>query len=133
MASAVTLRCKKVLVNPLLQRKQMVIEILHPGRPNVPKAELREKLGKLFKQNDLKSVFVFGLRTTFGGGKSTGFALVYNNQKAATKYEPAYRLRRNGFDIPQRYETGRKQRKERKNRLKKFFATQTAKRVRNLD
>lgn len=34
---------------------------------------------------------MFGFRTAFGGGKSTGFALVYDN-KEALKFEPRYRL-----------------------------------------
>jgi len=37
-------------------------------------------------------VFVFGFRTAFGGGKSTGFALIYDNLDAAKKFEPKYRL-----------------------------------------
>lgn len=36
-------------------------------------------------------VIVFGFRTQFGGGKSTGFALIYDN-KEALKFEPRYRL-----------------------------------------
>ena len=36
-------------------------------------------------------VIVFGLRTRFGGGKSTGFALIYDS-KDALKFEPTYRL-----------------------------------------
>jgi len=37
-------------------------------------------------------VSVFGLRTQFGGGKTTGFALVYDSPEAMIKYEPKYRL-----------------------------------------
>merc|ERR1739848_759354 len=128
---SVTLRTKKVLVNPLLKRKQMVVEVLHPGRPNVPKAELRTTLGKMYKQQDSKAVFVFGMRTAYGGGKSTGFALVDDSQKAAREFEPAFRLRRNGYEVAKKHDTGRKQRKEKKNRLKKFRGTKTTKRVRN--
>jgi hypothetical protein len=36
-------------------------------------------------------VIVFGFRTQFGGGKSTGFALIYDS-KDALKFEPRYRL-----------------------------------------
>ena len=38
-----------------------------------------------------EQVIVFGFRTQFGGGKSTGFALVYDS-KEALKFEPRYRL-----------------------------------------
>lgn len=36
--------------------------------------------------------FCAGFRTAFGGGKSTGFALIYDNMDAAKKFEPKYRL-----------------------------------------
>lgn len=39
---------------------------------------------------------VFGFRTQYGGGKSTGFALVYDSHEAMKKFEPAYRLVRVG-------------------------------------
>lgn len=35
---------------------------------------------------------LFGFRTQFGGGKSTGFCLIYDNVQFAKKYEPKYRL-----------------------------------------
>jgi small subunit ribosomal protein S24e len=66
---------------------------LHPNRPNVAKAELREKLAKMYKA-DAESIFVFGFRTAFGGGKSTGFALIYDTLDSAKKFEPTYRLAR---------------------------------------
>ena len=57
------------------------------------KAELKERLAKLYEVRDQQTVFVFGFRTQFGGGKSTGFGLIYDNLEAAKKYEPKYRLR----------------------------------------
>ncbi|KAJ7570572.1 hypothetical protein O6H91_01G126400 [Diphasiastrum complanatum] len=96
----------------------IVIDVLHPGRPNVSKAQLREKLASLYEVRDTQSVFVFGLRTKFGGGKSTGFGLIYDNVDAAKKFEPKYRLVRNG--LATRVEKSRKQMKERKNRAKKI-------------
>lgn len=70
-------------------------DILHPGRANISKEELREKLGGMYKaQKD--QVNVFGLRTQFGGGKTTGFALVYDSPEAMKKFEPRYRLIRVG-------------------------------------
>ena len=69
-----------------------IIDVLHPGRPNVPKSELKEQLSRMFKVNDNNCVFVFGFKTDFGGAKSTGFALIYDNFEQAQKYEPKYRL-----------------------------------------
>ena len=71
-------------------------DILHPNRANISKEELREKLGGMYKaQKD--QISVFGLRTQFGGGKTTGFALVYDSPEAMKKFEPTYRLVRVGL------------------------------------
>lgn len=71
-------------------------DILHPNRPNISKEELREKLGGMYKaQKD--QISVFGLRTQFGGGKTSGFALVYDSPEAMKKFEPNYRLVRVGL------------------------------------
>lgn len=56
------------------------------------KAELKEKLARLYEVKDLNSIFVFKFRTHFGGGKSTGFGLIYDSVENAKKYEPKYRL-----------------------------------------
>ena len=95
-----------------------ITDVIHPGRANVSKSELQERLAKMYDVKDEKCVFVFGLRTQFGGGKSTGFGLIYDNLEAAKKFEPKYRLIRNG--LAEAIEKSRKQRKERKNRTKKL-------------
>ena len=59
------------------------------------KDELRTKLSELYKSNK-DQVNVFGLRTQYGGGKSTGFALIYDSHEAMKKFEPRYRLVRIG-------------------------------------
>jgi small subunit ribosomal protein S24e len=111
-------RTRKFMTNRLLARKQFVIDVLHPGRANVSKAELKEKLAKVYDVRDPQSIFVFGFRTQFGGGKSTGFGLIYDSVDAAKKFEPKYRLIRNG--LATKVEKSRKQMKERKNRAKKI-------------
>lgn len=113
-----TIRTRKFMTNRLLFRKQFIIDVLHPGRPNVPKAELKEKLAKMYDVRDPQQVFCFGFRTQFGGGKSTGFGLIYDTLDAAKKFEPRYRLVRNG--LADKIEKSRKQIKERKNRSKKI-------------
>ena len=37
-------------------------------------------------------VFTFGMKTAFGGGKSTGFGLVYDSEAKAMAMEARYRL-----------------------------------------
>ena len=52
----------------------------------------------------------------FGGGKSTGFGLIYDNIDMAKKFEPSYRLVR--AELAKKVDKSRKQIKERKNRTK---------------
>ena len=116
--------------------------MLHPGRANVPKSELREQLAKMYKTAP-DVVMCFGFRTAFGGGKSSGFALVYDTLDALKKFEPRYRLAR-VCPLPLKYlcneaflvmqiglyekpKVSRKQRKERKNRQKKVRGIKKAK------
>ncbi|XP_046980806.1 40S ribosomal protein S24 isoform X2 [Schistocerca americana] len=119
-----TIRTRKFMTNRLLCRKQMVVDVLHPGQPSVKKTDIREKLGKMFKVTP-DTVFVFGFRTAFGGGKSTGFALIYDTLDFAKKFEPKYRLQRHG--LYEKQKATRKQRKERKNRMKKVRGTKKSK------
>lgn len=71
-------------------------DVLHPNRPNVSKEELREKLAQLYKASK-DQVNCFGFRTQYGGGKSTGFALIYDSNESMKKFEPHYRLVRVGM------------------------------------
>ncbi|WPD60901.1 ribosomal protein S24A [Saccharomyces cerevisiae] len=120
-SDAVTIRTRKVISNPLLARKQFVVDVLHPNRANVSKDELREKLAEVYKA-EKDAVSVFGFRTQFGGGKSVGFGLVYNSVAEAKKFEPTYRLVRYG--LAEKVEkASRQQRKQKKNRDKKIFGT----------
>ena len=81
------------MTNRLLNRKQMIVDILHPGKATVPKTEVREQLSKMYKTTP-DVIFCFGFRTQFGGGKTSGFGLVYDTLDFAKKYEPKYRLAR---------------------------------------
>ncbi len=89
--------------------------MLHPGRATVSKQELREKLARMYKTTP-DMVFCFGYKTNFGGGKTTGFALIYDTLDNAKKFEPKYRLVRNGLLT-----------KEKKNTMKKVRGTKKAK------
>ena len=114
--SAYTVRTRKFKSNRLLCRRQMVVDVLHPDRTPLSKKEVREKLAQLYRTTpDL--IFCFGFNTNFGGGKSSGFALIYDTLDYAKKFEPRHRLVRQGLAEPKK--TARKQRKERKNRMKK--------------
>jgi small subunit ribosomal protein S24e len=118
-----------------LARKQFIVDVLHPSRPNVSKTEISEKLATIYKV-DKARVVAFGFKTTFGGGRSTGFALIYDDEVSQKKFEPRHRLVsvRNFLSIlitrlliddlqsglaTKKEKATRKLRKERKNRAKK--------------
>ena len=112
--SPVVIRTRKFIRNALLKRRQFVIDVIHPGRANVAKSELQEKIAEMYKVSATNLIQLFGFKTQFGGGKSTGFALIYDDEAAEKKYEPKYRLARNGLG-PER-SGSRKQIKEKKNK-----------------
>lgn len=80
--------------------------------------ELQEKIAKMYNVKDEKCVSIFGFRTAFGGGKSTGFGLIYNDVEALKKFEPKHRLIRAG--LKSKVQKSRKNIKEKKNRVKKL-------------
>ena len=98
----------------------MVVDILHPGRANVAKSELQEVVGGMYKA-DPKLTVLYGFRTKFGGGKSTGFCLIYDNEESMRKFEPKYRLVRQG--VVEKKEQSRKAIKEAKNKGLKIRGT----------
>lgn len=120
-SDAVTLRLRKFQRNPLLSRSQFVIDVIHPTRPNVSKDELRERLAKHFKA-EKEAVSVFGFETQFGGGKSSGFGLIYDSPASMSKFEPRYRLVRYGLS-EKIDKVSKQQRAQKKNRGKKVFGT----------
>ncbi len=50
-------------------------------------------VAKKFKA-ETRNVVLFGIKTAFGGGRSTGFCLIYDTHAYLVKYEPRYRLMR---------------------------------------
>ena len=67
------------MYNALLGRKQFVIDVSHTKRGTIPKSEIRTKIAEMYKVSDENSVAVFGFKNHFGGGKITGFGLVYDS------------------------------------------------------
>merc|ERR1719410_1852051 len=113
------------MTNRLLSRRQMVVDVLHPGKASVPKTTIREKLATMYKCT-ADRVFAFGFKTNFGGGKSSGFALIYDTMDYAKKFEPKFRLVRQGV-IESKTKVSRKQKKEKKIRMLKVRGTAKAK------
>ena len=110
------LYARKVLNNPLLHRRQLQVELIHPDMANVSKTAIKDKLAALFKSK-AEAISVYGCHTKFGGGRSTCFAFVYESLDAKKKYEQKCLLKRDGH-VP-KPAAGRKARKEIKGRQKK--------------
>ncbi|CAM9870265.1 unnamed protein product [Laminaria digitata] len=79
-------------------------------------------VAKKFRVSDPTTVTLFGFRTHYGGGKSTGFCLIYDSLEDMKKFEPKHRLARAGL-TQEKKETSRKQIKEAKNRGLKIRGT----------
>ncbi|KAL7484205.1 hypothetical protein ACHAW6_009847 [Cyclotella cf. meneghiniana] len=117
---SVVVKTRKFMKNPLLSRRQMIVDIIHPGRANVAKSELQGVVGSMYKTAS-NLVVLFGFRTKYGGGKSTGFCVIYDSEDALRKFEPKHRLIRLG--IEEKKERSRKAIKEAKNKGKKIRGT----------
>jgi small subunit ribosomal protein S24e len=98
----------------------MIVDVIHPGRANVAKSELCDLLSGMYKA-DTKLTLLFGFRTKFGGGKSTGFCVIYDNEESMMKFEPKHRLVTKG--VAEKKEKSRKAIKEAKNKGKKVRGT----------
>merc|ERR1712048_736877 len=124
MAPSITVRTRKFMTNRLLQRKQMIVDIIHPDSATPKKSEVRDALAKNYK-TQADHIIAFGFKTVFGGGKTSGFALIYDSVEAAKKVEPRFRLVRHGL-ADKIEKKSRKQRKELRNRQKRVKGTKKA-------
>lgn len=80
--------------------------MIHPKRASVSKEELKATLAKKYNVQDDKCIILFGFQVAFGttylihfviilgGGRSTGFALIYDSLNDVKKFEAKYRLAR---------------------------------------
>ena len=84
--SKFVLYARKMINNPLLARKQLAVELIHPESGSVSKTNIKDKLSAMFKTKP-ECISIFGLHTKFGGGRSTGFALIYDSPEARKKYD----------------------------------------------
>merc|ERR1711931_493634 len=97
----------------------------HPPKLGHPKeTEVRDALAKNYKTT-ADCIIAFGFKTIFGGGKTSGFALIYDSVEAAKKVEPRFRLVRHGL-ADKIEKKSRKQRKELRNRQKRVKGTKKA-------
>jgi small subunit ribosomal protein S24e len=117
------LYCRKMLNNPLLARKQVMCELIHPDSAGVTKEAIKKKLSEMYK-TPTDAICVFGCKLKFGGGRSSCFALIYKNVDLRKKFDSKILLHR---DFGKAKTTGRKQKKEMKGREKRVTGTAKAK------
>ena len=123
-----TVRTKCFKKNPLLKRRQFVVDVSHPNwNGTVSRAKIQEKLASMYKVTDSNCVSVFGLKTKFGGGSTLGFGVIYDDLASFKRTEPTYRLKRNGMG--KKKGPARKSLKERKNRAKSCRGMEKAKKL----
>ena len=68
-----------------------VVHVIHHDRPGISNRELKEELAKMYKIENPQLVVVFGMKNQFGGGRTTGFGLIYDNLDSLKKFEPIFR------------------------------------------
>ena len=124
MSGKFVLYSRKMIRNPLLGRKQMQVEMIHPDEANISKEAIKEKLSSMFKSKP-EQIAIFGLHTKFGGGRSSGFALIYDSLDARKQYDQKCFLKRDKL-LNNKAKT-RKQLKDIKGRVKKVRGTAKAK------
>merc|ERR1712190_506801 len=103
---------------------QFVLDVIHPNAAKISKKDLATKLATMYKVHDSQCIQLFGFKTAFGGSRSTGFGLIYENLDKMKKFEPMYRLVRAGV-ASTKGKTGRRAKKDSKNRMKKARGKKT--------
>jgi small subunit ribosomal protein S24e len=62
------------------------VEIINPDMSTLTKAQIKEKLAKVLKVKE-ECITIFGMKTKFGGGRASAFALIYESLDAKKKYD----------------------------------------------
>merc|ERR1712083_1020549 len=120
----VTVKSRKFMINKLLERKQMILDIRHMHCATPSRKLVRQKVRKMYKVKDPRTIVLFGFKSRYGGGKTTGFCLIYDNLKSRKLYDYKYRMVRDGMG--KKKEGSRKAKKELKNRRKKLRGREKA-------
>merc|ERR1712032_570503 len=118
----------KVRQNRLLNRVQMCVDVFHGSVAKIPNESIREYMRSHFKK---PHVSVFGVKKYYGGGRTRGYCVIYDNEESMKKYEPKYRAKRVALEklTPQERKKSSGGKKEGKNQ--KSQRTSTPKKKRN--
>ena len=67
-----------------------IVDVYH-NEKKVTKEQIREYIRTHFKKTH---VSLFGVKKCYGGGRTKGFCLIYDNEDSLKKYEPPTRFSR---------------------------------------
>ena len=118
MSQNIVIRARNFLKNPLLERKQFVVDVFHHGESGVTKQRITTELAKKFKVAE-DVIVLYGFSTKFGGGRSQGFCNIYDSKDSLLKFESKVTLKRKQLIPKKSGATGRRLKKEQKNKAKK--------------
>ena len=82
--------------NPLLYRKELIVEIDHVGEPTPSREEVRKRIAAL-KGVSENLVIVHTIKPMFGIGKSKAFIKIYQSEEKLKEIEPEYMLKKHGL------------------------------------
>merc|ERR1712088_226046 len=111
---SVSVRTRKYMSNRLLNRRQMVVDITHGELATPSRKTITTQIAKMYKAPE-DCIVVYGLHTSFGGGKSTGFCNIYDSLDFLKKSENRPMQVRLGL-CEKLSKKARQQRKQLKNR-----------------
>jgi ribosomal protein S24E len=121
-------RFTKVKNNRLLNRVQMIVDVHHDRSANVTKEQIREVIKNKYKK---QHIVLVRCKKLFGGGRTKGIALVYDNEEAMKRTETQRRLEREARErLPpkdrkkSKKKEGRKVRKVKKHQQQKKRGTE---------
>ena len=119
MTVSCVVRLRKMLKNPLLDRLQFQLQILHDGTAAPTRKQVQQIVSEKQRVN-LDQVVIMSLKTLFGGNKSEAVGFIYNSKDSMMKFEPKHRLIKQGLVEKPKVKTNRKTKKELKNKIKKL-------------
>ena len=114
----------KMINNPLLGRRQVICDLIHPEKGTIAKKDIKAKLAQMYKAPE-ECISVFGVKSKFGGGRSQCYGLIYSNLDARKKFDQKKILKRDKLAPPAPIK--RKALKEMKGRANKVRGTEKAK------
>merc|ERR1712060_995260 len=111
---------KYVRDNPCFNRKQVKLELHHPGVICPSKKEARDLLAKHYKVAAKEAIIVMNVKTLYGGGKSRAEAHIYSSVDEMNLNAARFRKLRMGIEVNDIEKKPRRARKDIKTKCLKL-------------